>query len=186
MSVAFEQLVTQWTPKIEKVVRQREGYVSGFDADDLRQELLVVLWRCAERYNPNRVSVRTGKPASFHTYLHRAIMNRLMNLRGSMQRHHAPITVSLERIVSVLELGLLKGTRLERIIFEAVAVMPTVSLEAELEVMGLSDEAIDVVRGKIEGLTYGEIGQRRGCDVGRVKEVMGRTRKQLKLAEVRV
>ena len=182
--MSFEQLVTQWTPKIEKVVRQREGYVTGFDADDLRQELRVVLWRCSKKYDADRVSPRTGKPASFHTYLHQAFMNRLVNLRGRAQRHGAPVTISLERITAVLEQGLLQGSRLERLILEAVAVMPVVSLQAELEVMGLSDGMIAVVMGKIEGLTYAEIGQRYGYGVDRAKEVMGQTRRQLKMVEV--
>tara|TARA_R110002020_G_scaffold388007_3_gene598722 strand:+ start:794 stop:1345 length:552 start_codon:yes stop_codon:yes gene_type:complete len=65
-------LIKQWEPKIQGLVNKY--YVNGLDKDDLIQELRMVLMRCANKYDS------TKSTASFHTYVHRGMINTLITL----------------------------------------------------------------------------------------------------------
>ena len=67
-----DNLITQWEPKIQGLVNKY--YVSGMDKDDLIQELRMVLMRCAEKYDNSKST------ATFHTYVHRGMINTLITL----------------------------------------------------------------------------------------------------------
>ena len=58
-----EELFVQWEPKIQKMCSTI--WVSGYDREDLAQELRISLMKSANAYDENR-------GASFHTYLHSA------------------------------------------------------------------------------------------------------------------
>lgn len=69
-SSSFEQLAVKWGPLLNRFARWS---IPGVEREDLRQELLLVLWQAHRRYDPAR-------GASFKTYLFRALLNRALTL----------------------------------------------------------------------------------------------------------
>jgi RNA polymerase sigma factor (sigma-70 family) len=87
-------LITTWEPKIQGLVNKY--YVTGMDKDDLIQELRMVLMRCAEKYDT------TKSTASFHTYVHRGMINTLITLINKATK--LPEVVSFDKtFVSVTD-----------------------------------------------------------------------------------
>ena len=87
-------LITTWEPKIQGLVNKY--YVTGMDKDDLIQELRMVLMRCAEKYD------NTKSTASFHTYVHRGMINTLITLINKATK--LPEVVSFDKtFVSVTD-----------------------------------------------------------------------------------
>ena len=92
--VPFEIVYAQWIPKLMKMGR---NFVPYMDEDDVRQEMTMMLWKCSQFYET------TDRRISFHTYIHRAMINRLQNLRRDVQRHNPEYGSLL--YLSVLEAG---------------------------------------------------------------------------------
>lgn len=77
----WQQTYQAFYPKIRTFARNLyrwvgytpEGFekVSGLNLEDLEQELLVVLWKCLETYDP-------AKGSAFNTYFQTAARNRLV------------------------------------------------------------------------------------------------------------
>lgn len=82
-----DELISTWEPKIQGLVNKY--YVNGMDKDDLIQELRMVLMRCAEKYDS------TKSTASFHTYVHRGMINTLITLINKATK--APDMVSFDK-----------------------------------------------------------------------------------------
>jgi RNA polymerase sigma-70 factor (ECF subfamily) len=74
---AWRQLVSQCKPLLYGWLR-RQG-IQHVDADDLVQETLATLALEAPAFQPNR------HPSAFHCWLHKVLMNRLLNFRRSQQ-----------------------------------------------------------------------------------------------------
>ena len=66
-----DELLSQWEPKIQKMCSTI--WIPGFERDDLAQELRIAVVKSAKAYDDSR-------GASFHTYLHSAIVNTLRTL----------------------------------------------------------------------------------------------------------
>jgi len=81
-SLDIERLLDHYRPMILSIVRA--SYISNLSADDMIQELRVVLWKCHERAKAGLVRNR-----SFDTYLHLAMLNRLIDLTRSAARKPA-------------------------------------------------------------------------------------------------
>ena len=74
--IPFEELQKTWRPKIFKMSQK---FVPYMDYDDIYQEMSIVLWKCQMNYDENN-------KASFHTYIHRAMANRMFNIRRDVGR----------------------------------------------------------------------------------------------------
>lgn len=72
-----QDLITQWTPKIYKMLQRYPVY--GHEYEDLVQELKMVILRCDKKFD-------AGRGASFHTYLHRALLNKILQLRNRQHK----------------------------------------------------------------------------------------------------
>lgn len=66
-----DELLKQWEPKIQKMCGNI--WIPGYDRDDLAQELRISVIKSAKAYDEDR-------GASFHTYLHSAMVNTLRTL----------------------------------------------------------------------------------------------------------
>ena len=66
-----DSLLKQWEPKIQKMCSNM--WIPGYDRDDLAQELRIAVVKAAKAYDEDR-------GASFHTYLHSAMVNTLRTL----------------------------------------------------------------------------------------------------------
>tara|TARA_Y100000310_G_scaffold195134_1_gene195136 strand:+ start:496 stop:1020 length:525 start_codon:yes stop_codon:yes gene_type:complete len=66
-----DDLLKQWEPKIQKMCSNL--WIPGYDRDDLAQELRIAVIKSAKAYEENR-------GASFHTYLHSAMVNTIRTL----------------------------------------------------------------------------------------------------------
>ena len=66
-----DNLLKQWEPKIQKMCSNM--WIPGYDRDDLAQELRIAVVKAAKAYDEDR-------GASFHTYLHSAMVNTLRTL----------------------------------------------------------------------------------------------------------
>ena len=63
-----DDLVTQWNPKIQKMVSN--SFILGLDREDVAQELRISLIKAAKAFDENRGIV-------FHTYLHTSLVNTI-------------------------------------------------------------------------------------------------------------
>lgn len=55
--VTFEQLVEYLKPRIDFHVRRHQGKIPGYDPDDIRQELLIELWKKLNRLPTDMVTL---------------------------------------------------------------------------------------------------------------------------------
>jgi len=81
-----DELIEKWEPKIYKMLQN--AYIEGWEKEDVVQELRLTVIRAAKKYNPN-------KNASFHTYLHTAMVNTLRTLHTKSTKKVQ--TVSMDR-----------------------------------------------------------------------------------------
>lgn len=77
-ATAFELAQTQYAKKIATFSKKTFRFIPGFEQDDLENEMLEVLWRCVNAYDPN-------KGAGFNTLFWRSAHNRLKTIR----RHYS-------------------------------------------------------------------------------------------------
>ncbi len=140
----FEEVVKQWTPKIEKISRLDWG-IPSFDFADICQEVTIVLWRCWQTYDKGiakrRALLRGGRtrPASFHTYFHSAAYRRMYTISSEVRRHNV-FEFSMDDLES-------------KFIYE---MEPTIG--EELALLGLTVEEEYVVESKTLGFTSRQIG----------------------------
>lgn len=80
-TLTTEELIGHVTPLIEKYTRWK---VPGFDRDDLRQEIHLVIWRLHGKYRPER--------GGFIPLAKRSIINRLGQLRQAGLKQTAPVS----------------------------------------------------------------------------------------------
>ena len=66
-----DQLIIQWEPKVQKMASSAS--IVGMDRDDLAQELRLVIFKAAKKFDPD-------KNISFHTYLHTSMVNTIRTL----------------------------------------------------------------------------------------------------------
>ncbi len=195
--IGFEDIVAQWEPKIQRLIGS-PWYIQGFDQDDLHQELLIVLWDCWYRFDPEVAQARADarsethfvvtqerkqfQPASFHTYFHRAALNKLLKIRATVNVHNAPvIDFSVDDAKEKIDHGAGKDeTDLIRKLIEALSVEMEVSIPGELMLTGLTLEELAAVELKAEGLTYNEIGERTQLGKKRAQEVIKSAKDKLK------
>ena len=187
----FEELCEQWKPKISKVIRQWRGLIPGFDDEDVEQEVLGTMWKCALAYDSDHVNQETGQKdgASFHTLFHLSVHRRLMNVRSSVQIHNSMVErdrktpighVSTEQCKALLEHGNPERGSFERRVTEVLSVAgPEPSVRVELEMAGLTRNEVNVLVGRGDGLTYTETGAMYGLDKGEVKALTDQARQKI-------
>lgn len=78
--MSFDDLAGQLEPLIGKYSRWR---IRGFEREDLRQEVLMVIWRCHGMYDPAK--------GSFLNLVIRSIENKIEHLRARSVRYYEPI-----------------------------------------------------------------------------------------------
>lgn len=59
--------------KVRTFARNSFRQIPGFDREDVEQELMIVLWRCVQQYDPNR-------GASFNTLFQGCAKNKVISL----------------------------------------------------------------------------------------------------------
>lgn len=69
----FEAAQVDYRGKIRTFARNSVNQIPGFDLEDIEQELLVVLWQCVIKYDPN-------KGASFNTLFQGCARNKVITL----------------------------------------------------------------------------------------------------------
>ena len=80
-----DDLLKQWEPKIQKMCSNL--WIPGYDRDDLAQELRIAVIKSAKAYEENR-------GASFHTYLHSAMVNTIRTLLSKSNKQVSIISLS--------------------------------------------------------------------------------------------
>ncbi len=197
VEIGFEDIAAQWEPKIQRLIGN-PWYIQGFDKDDLHQELLIVLWDCWDRFDPEVAQARADarsdahfestqervkyRPASFHTYFHRAALNKLLKIRSTVNVHNAPVVdFSVEDAKDKIDHGAGSNeTALIRQLVEALSVDMESSIPGELMLTGLTLEELVAVEGKAEGLTYREIGELTQLGKKRAQELIKSAKDKLK------
>lgn len=87
---SFEDARREYSGVIRTFAYNTVRQLPGWDVVDIEQELLVVLWRCVERYDES-------KGASFNTLFQGCARNKCITLvRGAQTAGRRGITVSLE------------------------------------------------------------------------------------------
>jgi DNA-directed RNA polymerase specialized sigma24 family protein len=70
----FEQAALAYSPKIATFSKKTFRYIPGFEQQDLEAEMLEVLWKCVNAYDPNQ-------GAGFNTLFWRSAHRRLISIR---------------------------------------------------------------------------------------------------------
>lgn len=70
----FELAQVAWRGKIHTYAQNSYRTIPALDVDDVEQELLSVLWRCVQTYDP-------AKGATFNTYAQQGFRNRISDLK---------------------------------------------------------------------------------------------------------
>lgn len=78
----LEPLIWKWS----------NSFIPGYDRDDRRQEILVVIWRCQMRYDPDGKKGYNDKPSSFLNFVIHAIKMRLGNCKYTGERQQYATT----------------------------------------------------------------------------------------------
>lgn len=86
----FEAAQVEYKSKIKTFARSAYKQLPGHSVEDVEQELLVVLWRCVQNYDPN-------KGATFNTLFQGSARNRIISLVrfASSQKRFAEV-ISLD------------------------------------------------------------------------------------------
>lgn len=86
----FEQAQIKYGGKVRTFARNSYRQIPDHEVEDVIQELTVVLWECAVKYDPNR-------GATFNTYFQQSAKNRIISLmRRSRTKGRTGSTVSLD------------------------------------------------------------------------------------------
>lgn len=89
-SVKFDQAQVAFKGKIRTFARNCVRQLPGYDLEDIEQELLVVLWKCVLKYDPN-------KGASFNTLFQGCARNQVIQMvRRASTASRTAIVVNLE------------------------------------------------------------------------------------------
>ena len=73
-----DSLIKQWEPKINRMISTYK--INGIDRDDLAQELRICILKAAKKFDPDR-------NVTFHTYLHRTMVNTIRTLATKSKRN---------------------------------------------------------------------------------------------------
>ena len=144
--VSYDQLYVQWYPKLVKMSKRFLPYV---DSDDIHQELSLVLWKCQQQFD-------SGRGATFHTYFHRAIVLRLMQMYRDITRHNP----DFKSLVYLSSMQHDNEDEPESIVYGKYPDMYYEledGAEMQLEVLGFNSIEIDWMLGRIDNLSIKEI-----------------------------
>lgn len=72
----LEPLIYKWS----------NSFIPGFDREDRRQEILVVIWKCQMKYDPEGKRGYNDRPSSFLNFVIHAIKMRLGNCKYTGER----------------------------------------------------------------------------------------------------
>lgn len=86
----FEQAQVRYSGTIRTFARNSVGQLPGFDIEDIEQELLFVLWKCVNNYDPSR-------GASFNTLFQGSARNHVIGLiRSATAQKRKALWVNLD------------------------------------------------------------------------------------------
>lgn len=83
-SLSIEDLIIKLTPLIEGTLNKAK--ISGAEREDIKQELLLVLWKCQRSYFPDIKTGFEGRKSSFYTYLVNSFSNKLSHIRENTNK----------------------------------------------------------------------------------------------------
>ena len=165
-----DELIEQWEPKINKILQDK--WVIGMDQDDLAQEMRIVILKAAAGF-------KEDGGASFHTYLHRAMLNRIFTLITQSKRKLEP--ESLDEVISgQTELGSYVGLRFQEALAVAAEFPNLLELEDSLDISELTVNEALFLELKLEGLTMQEIADSLGEDSYRLRAILRRRLEHLR------
>ena len=80
-----DELIEKWEPKIHRMLATTS--IQGMHKEDLVQELRIVILKAAKKFD-------STKKASFHTYLHTAMINTIRTFISQAQKRIHPTTLN--------------------------------------------------------------------------------------------
>ena len=137
-----DQLVTQWEPKIQKMVSS--VFVVGMERDDIAQELRIALLKSAKAFDETRNVL-------FHTYLHTALVNTIRTLISKAQRQ--PEIRSIDEVF----LNNFVPTEISTALIDPEDYEQKVELNQLINSRGLETKEQLFLQLKLDGLTMDEI-----------------------------
>ena len=132
-------------PKINRILQDK--WVVGMDKEDLAQEMRIVIIKAAKGY-------KEGKGASFHTYLHRAMINRISTLITQASRKIVP-----ESIDETYDSQGITPARIQEGLADPDDFRGLLELQNILNFSGMTPQESEFLKLKLEGLTMQEIAE---------------------------
>ena len=151
-------LIAQWEPKINRILQDK--WVVGMDKEDLAQEMRIVIIKAAKGY-------KEGKGASFHTYLHRAMINRISTLITQASRKIVP-----ESIDETYDSQGIMPARIQEGLTDPEDFRGLLELQNVLNFSGMTPQESEFLKLKLEGLTMQEIAEDLGEDAYRLRAML--------------
>ena len=151
-----DNLLKQWEPKIQKMCSNM--WIPGYDRDDLAQELRIAVVKAAKAYDEDR-------GASFHTYLHSAMVNTLRTLLSKANKQI--VTKSLD--VTYEETDLLPWDIVKALTDDSDFTLDF-DITDEIFSCGLTQAEQKFLVLRLEGLTMEEITEDLGEPAYRIRQ----------------
>lgn len=73
--MTFEELAEQYRPLIGRLARTK--FIPGMDFDDIKQHVLLTLWRCQTAYSETAVSKKNNRTSSFTHFFMQSVKRHL-------------------------------------------------------------------------------------------------------------
>lgn len=122
-------VLNQWEPKVHKMIQQNPLF--GIDYEDYAQELRVKIIQSWRGYDKK-------KGATFHTYLHTAMVNRIRTLIYKLQKRKNEFTNSESKASEVID----EASLFAEFGFDGLIFNPGERVIAELLVFGFKKKEI--------------------------------------------
>ena len=149
----------------------RPYFLAGGDSEDLLQEGMIGLLSAIREYDPDFES-------SFHSFAELCIRRRVISAARSAARcKHAPLNdgLSLEQLQSGQMLERICVPSAEELVLEKTRTEDFIAASSRF----LSGFEADILTDYLDGLSYGEMAQRRGRSEKSIDNAVQRIRKKL-------
>ena len=167
----YETALRQWTPQLVKVAR---SWIPNWEFEELMQEFRLVLLKCLRAYDE-------GRGAKFHTFLYRALQNRVGSLakfEGERRGRSGRTVVYLSQVELEVDEGRLNGPGAA--VQRALAVEDEPSLAAELACLGVGGLSAGWIEDAGNGLSYAQSASRARVSGDEMRTVARETRERLR------
>ncbi|MGL5296494.1 MAG: RNA polymerase sigma factor [Culicoidibacterales bacterium] len=150
---AYNLLVSLYTKNYEHYYYKKYGY--DMMIEDFRSEFYFAVYQAIQSFSNQQI-------ASFHTFTHQCVRNRLFSYKRGQMVRIQPVLADQECVNQFQESSYLQ---------EMVSPFMFETIEQQEFIEQLTDKQRDVLNMRIAGYTYKEIAEQLSCSIGVVRQI---------------